>query len=163
MVSLAFAAGFIKPSLGPLLCDQSPVKVPTLKTLKTGERVIVDPGVTVERYLLIFYWCINVGAFFSLATSYSSRLIGFWLAFLVPGIIYCLMPAVLVFASKKLYKAPPQGSVVLETMKVFRVLLSNGGWYKMWKGGDDFWNKAKPSYIAEREGSIDLNKVRLCV
>ena len=60
---LSGAAGFIKPSLGPLLCDQSPVKKPTIKVLKSGEKVIVDPQVTVQSYLLIFYACINIGEF----------------------------------------------------------------------------------------------------
>ena len=160
---LAWAAGFIKPSLGPLLCDQAPVKVPTLQVLKSGERVIVDPQLTVTRYLLIFYWCINIGAFFSLATSYSSRFVGFWLSFLLPGIVYMLMPIVLVIASSKLYKAPPQGSVVVETMKVFKVLLSDGGWKRMRKGGPDFWDRAKPSYIYERDGTLDITKVRASV
>lgn len=64
-IMLAFAAGFIKPCLAPLLCDQSPVTRPTIKTLKGGERVIVDPQTTVSRYLLVFYFCINVGAFVS--------------------------------------------------------------------------------------------------
>jgi POT family proton-dependent oligopeptide transporter len=68
---LAGAAGFIKPCLGPLLCDQSPVRHPTLKVLPSGERVIVDPTTTVQRYLLVFYWCINVGSFFAVATTYS--------------------------------------------------------------------------------------------
>jgi len=68
LLILGFAAGFIKPCLGPLLCDQSPVRRPTITTLKTGERVIVDPQATVQRYLLIFYWCINVGGFMSVAT-----------------------------------------------------------------------------------------------
>lgn len=156
---LAWAAGFIKPSLGPLLCDQSPVKVPTLKTLPSGERVIVDPGVTVERYLLVFYWCINVGAFFALATTYAARLVGFWLAFLLPGILYALMPIVLVIIYKRLYKAPPQGSVVIETVKVFRVLLSDGGWRMLWRGGDAFWNRAKPSYMEARDGTVNLELV----
>jgi POT family proton-dependent oligopeptide transporter len=53
LVILAFAAGFIKPSLAPLLCDQSPVKVPTIQYTKKGEKVIVDPQATVQRYLLI--------------------------------------------------------------------------------------------------------------
>lgn len=159
IVILAFAAGFIKPCLGPLLCDQSPVKRPTLKVLASGERVILDPSVTIQRYLLVFYWCINVGAFFAVATTYSARLIGFWLAFLLPGIIYLFMPIVLVIASKKLYKAPPQGSVLVEVGKVSRYLLKDGGWGRMWKGGDDFWNRAKPSYIEQREGTIDLAKV----
>lgn len=121
--------------------------------------MLIDPQVTVQRYLMIFYWCINVGAFFAVATEYAERDVGFWLAFLLPGIIYMLMPIVLVIAYKKLYKAPPQGSVVLEATKVFQVLLGKGGWKRMWKGGDEFWNRAKPSYIAARDSSIDLNSV----
>lgn len=156
---LAFAAGFIKPCLGPLLCDQSPVKRPTLKVLSSGEKVVVDPTTTIQRYLLVFYWCINIGAFFAIATTYSARLVGFWLAFLLPGIIYLLMPIVLLLASKRLYKAPPQGSVLVEVGKVARYLLKDGGWGRMWKGGDDFWNRAKPSYIAQQEGSLDVEKV----
>lgn len=159
IVILAFAAGFIKPSLGPLLCDQSPVKYPVLSTTKKGERVIVDPATTVQRYLMIFYWCINVGAIFAVATEYAERDVGFWLAFLLPGIIYMLMPIVLAWATKRLYKAPPQGSVVLEAWKVIKTLLSDGGWKRMWKGGDDFWNRAKPSYIAARDGQFDTTKV----
>lgn len=156
---LAGAAGFIKPCLGPLLCDQSPVRRPTLQVLKSGEKVILDPTTTVQRYLLVFYWCINVGSFFAVATTYSARLVGFWLAFLLPGIIYMLMPIVLVLAYKRLYKAPPQGSVVVEVGKVFKRLLADGGWRRMWKGGDDFWNRAKPSVIQEQEGSLDVTKV----
>lgn len=159
LVNLAWAAGFIKPSLSPLLCDQSPVRVPTVKVLKTGERVIVDPQVTLQRWLLFFYQCINIGAFFSLATSYSSRFVGFWLAFLLPGIIYILMPILLIVASKHLVKSPPQGSVVVEAFRVFKVLLSGGGWKHIWRGGDHFWNRAKPSAIQQREGQLDTEKV----
>ena len=159
IVILAFAAGFIKPSLGPLLCDQSPVKTPTLAVTKKGERVILDPGATVQRYLMIFYWCINVGAFFALATSYAERDVGFWLAYLLPGIIYMLMPIVLVICAKKLYKAPPQGSVLLETVKVLKAVMANGGWKRALKADDEFWNQAKPSYIAERDGHVDTTKV----
>lgn len=66
-----------------MLCDQSPVKRPVIRTSPTGERYILDPQATVQRYLLIFYWCINVGGFFSVATTYSERFVGFWLAYLV--------------------------------------------------------------------------------
>jgi POT family proton-dependent oligopeptide transporter len=87
IIILAFASGFIKPCLAVLLCDQSPVKRPTLSTTSKGERVILDPQATVQRYLLIFYWCINVGGLFAIATTYSERYVGFWLAFLEPGIV----------------------------------------------------------------------------
>ncbi|EJD51769.1 putative peptide transporter [Auricularia subglabra TFB-10046 SS5] len=162
---LAFAAGFIKPSLAPLLCDQSPVKHPTVKVLKTGERVVVDPSATVQRYLLVFYWSINMGAFFAIATTYAEHDIGFWLAYLLPGIIYmrvlalALMPIVLVLAYKRLYIAPPQGSVFLEACRVVKLLFANGGWRRCWKGGDAFWDRAKPSHIEKAEGSIDKSVV----
>ncbi|WVQ62925.1 uncharacterized protein L199_001074 [Kwoniella botswanensis] len=154
IIILAFAAGFIKPSLGPLLCDQIPNRHPVIKTLKSGERVIIDPGVTVERWLLIFYACINIGGFFAVATSYAERLVGFWLAYLLPGIVYMLMPIVLVLAGRKLYKAPPQGSVVVEAWRVVKLMMSSGGWKKMFSGKDEFWNRAKPSHIAQSEGKV---------
>ncbi|WVR05519.1 hypothetical protein IAU60_002537 [Kwoniella sp. DSM 27419] len=156
---LAGAAGFIKPSLGPLLCDQIPVRQPTISVTKSGERVIIDPQVTVERWLLIFYWCINVGAFFAIATSYSARFVGFWLAFLLPGLIYFLMPVILVLMYKRLYKAPAQGSVVVETIRVFRYTLKDGGWGRLWKGGDEFWDRAKPSHMMARDGTVDTSVV----
>jgi POT family proton-dependent oligopeptide transporter len=142
-----------------MLCDQSPVKFPTIATTKKGERVVVDPQFTIQRYLMIFYWCINVGALFALATTYAERDIGFWLAYLLPGILYMLMPIILVIAYKRLYVAPPQGSVFLEACKVIKLALADGGWGRSLKGGDNFWDRAKPSYIRERDGSVDSSKV----
>ncbi|ORX40241.1 putative integral membrane peptide transporter [Kockovaella imperatae] len=158
LIILAFASGMIKPCLGPMLCDQSPVKRPTIITTKKGERVILDPQTTIARYFLIFYWCINVGSFFGLATSYAERFVGFWLAFLTPGIVYMIVPVVLVIASKSLYKAPPQGSVVLESLAVMREIFRRGGLRKIFKP-NEFWILAKPSHIAEQDGGIDTHKV----
>ncbi|KAL1409323.1 hypothetical protein Q8F55_003304 [Vanrija albida] len=156
---LAFAAGFIKPCLGPLLCDQSPVKQPTISYTKKGERVIIDPQTTVSRYLLIFYLCINVGALFQMATQYSARNVGFWLAFLVPGILYMLMPPVLVYCSPRLVKQRPGGSVIPDTMRVLKICMSNGGWKKLGRGGDDWWNKAKPSFIQQHTDAVDMSMI----
>ena len=161
LLVLAFASGLIKPCLAPLLCDQSPIKVQTVTTLKSGERVILDPATTIQRYLLIFYWAINVGAFFRLATTYAEHDVGFWLAFLLPGIIYLLVPLVLWISYKRLYKAPPQGSVVAEAARVIRRTLSNGGWKTALsvKNQQAWWEKAKPSYIQATEGHINTNKI----
>lgn len=159
VIILAFAAGFIKPSLGPLLCDQSPVKAQTIHYTKAGKKVIIDPQATVSRYLNIFYLCINVGALFQIATTYSARYIGFWLAFLLPGILYMLLPIVLWWASPRLVKLPPQGSVIPDTWKVIKMCLSNGGWKRIGRGGSSWWDVAKPSVIREREGRLDESKV----
>lgn len=159
IIVLAFAAGFIKPSLGPLLCDQSPVKAPTIKTTKKGERVIIDPQTTVSSYLNTFYLCINIGALFQLATQYAAYDVGFWLAFLLPGILYMIMPLVLVWASKRLVKLPPSGSVIPDTFRVIGMCLKGAGLRGLFKGGDAFWSKARPSYLRDTQGYVDESKV----
>ena len=69
------------------------------------------------------------------------------------------LTTVLLWASKKLYKAPPQGSVFYEACKVFAHCFKNGGWKNLFKRGDAFWDAAKPSNIEARQGSIDRSKI----
>jgi len=83
-----------------------------------------------------------------MATQYSARLVGFWLAFLLPGILYMLLPILLWWGSSRLVKMPPQGSVVPDTLRVLRICLKQGGWMKLGRGGDAWWGKAKPSNLA---------------
>jgi POT family proton-dependent oligopeptide transporter len=80
IISLGFASGFIKPTIAPMIADQSTVKRATVVTLKSGERVIADPNATVERMLLLYYWASNLGDFFSIATTFTEKHSGFWLA-----------------------------------------------------------------------------------
>jgi dipeptide/tripeptide permease len=82
---LALGAGIFKPNILPTVLDQYANQKPYTKVLKNGEKVIVDPEMTIQRISLWFYWSVNIGAFFGVATSYSARLVGFWLAFLLPG------------------------------------------------------------------------------
>lgn len=70
-----------------------------------------------------------------------------------------LMPIVLVVCYKRLYRAPPQGSVTLEAMKVLYLIMKKGGLVEMFKGGEEFWQVAKPSYILAKEGSVDTSKI----
>jgi POT family proton-dependent oligopeptide transporter len=70
-----------------------------------------------------------------------------------------LMPLVLLWGYKRLYKAPPQGSVVWETILVFREMIRRNGLRKMLKGGDAWWNSAKPSVIAEQDGTVDTQRI----
>ena len=74
-----------KPNICPTVIDQVTFKKPFIKTLKSGERVIVDPETTIQRLTLTFYGrlyfvlhcllanmieaLVNVGAFFGIATT----------------------------------------------------------------------------------------------
>ncbi|KAL7409979.1 PTR2-domain-containing protein [Mrakia frigida] len=159
IIILAFATGFIKACIAPLIADQSPVKRQQIKTLPSGEKVIVDPGITIQSMLLVYYWSVNIGAFTQIATSYAEKLVGFWLAWLIPGIIYMIMPLCLWYVRHRLIFIPPQGSVVLDALKVIKTVFSGAGMKRLFARGadakDNFWNVAKPSNLAQT-GQLDV-------
>lgn len=49
MIIVGLGTGGIKSNISPLIAEQVTATKPEIKTLKTGERVIVDPARTVER------------------------------------------------------------------------------------------------------------------
>ncbi|KOS20846.1 Peptide transporter PTR2 [Escovopsis weberi] len=145
---LAVGAGIFKPNVAPTVIDQYTNQKQVVKTLKTGERVIIDPELTIQRVLLIFYAMINVGAFFAIATTYTEKYVGFWLSFLLPGIVYILLPIALLSVYKKLVIKKPAGSSELNNFLriVWESLKANR--FRIW--AKDFWDAALPAKLAER-------------
>lgn len=148
IITLAVGTGFIKPNLLPLLMDQYRFQYDVVKVLPSGEKVIVDREKTLERMTLVFYWAINIGAFFQVATSYCARRVGFWLAFFVPIIMYMFLPVILLYLTPKLVKQPPEGSVLSNAWRVFAVTF-RGNWIKRWRAGV-MWQYARPSVMLAR-------------
>lgn len=144
---LAIGAGMFKPCVAPTVIDQYQHQRSYTKVLPSGEKVVVDPEITVQRIMLVFYACINVGAFFAIATTYSEKYVGYWLAFLLPGIIYFLLPLLLLFLNKRLIKKKATGSALQDVIKITTVAVreSKGMFWKK-----DFWSKASPSALAAR-------------
>ncbi|CDK24969.1 unnamed protein product [Kuraishia capsulata CBS 1993] len=148
ILTLAIGTGFIKPNLLPLLMDQYPYETDMVRVLPSGEKVIVDRAKSFERMTLVFYWAINIGAFFQLATSYCARDVGYWLAFFVPMIMYLFLPIVLFYVQPKLVKEQIRGSILTTAKKIFRVAYRKG-WIKRYLA-NEFWDYAKPSKMLER-------------
>ncbi|KAJ5689353.1 hypothetical protein N7462_003745 [Penicillium macrosclerotiorum] len=145
LLLLALGAGLFKPNIAPTILDQNPHKKPYTKVLKSGERVIVDPDATTTRTMLIFYGFVNVGAFYMLVTTYSEKLVGYWLAFLLAGIIYFLLPILLLLIYRRTYKQPPSRSSELnQALKIISVALRENK-FKVWR--KDFWNAAMPANL----------------
>lgn len=142
----------------PLVAEQMPLdKMYVRNNPKTGVREIVDPAVTTNRIYNYFYLFINIGALVGqIAMAYSAYYVGFWLAFLLPTIVFMICPFVLYFCRHKYVRSPPQGSVLGPAMKIwFRA--QKGRWsinpwttYKNMNDGT-FWSKMKPSNIPESE------------
>ncbi|KAI0533841.1 POT family protein [Xylaria digitata] len=144
---LAIGAGIFKPNIAPTLIDQYQYQREYTKVLKSGEKVLVDPETTINHILLIFYGFVNVGAFISIAIVYIEKYRGFWLAYLVPGIIYFLLPLLLAAMYKRTIRKKPVGSDLTNFAKVTIAALKSS------KGNifsKNLWHNVKPSTLAER-------------
>ncbi|KAL5489998.1 hypothetical protein ACEPAI_4831 [Sanghuangporus weigelae] len=153
---LAVGTGGIKANVSPLIADQCRKTVMFLRTEKSGERVIVDPNITISRIYNLFYWCINIGALFSIVTTQLERRVGFWAAFSLPTCIFLGTPVVLVAGSKLYYKVPPRGSILLEVFGVVRIVfrgcLSHPRRFLSMARTTSIWNRAKPSFLDNLDG-----------
>ncbi|KAI0130681.1 PTR2-domain-containing protein [Daldinia grandis] len=144
---LAIGAGIFKPNVAPTVIDQYSYQKEYTKVLKTGEKVLVDPETTISHIMLIFYAFVNVGAFFSIAVVYVEKYHSFWLAFLLPGIIYFLLPLLLAVMYKRTVRKPPQGSDLARFVKITILALkkSKGNIFSK-----NFWHNVRPSVLAEQ-------------
>ncbi|KAF3770757.1 hypothetical protein M406DRAFT_77536 [Cryphonectria parasitica EP155] len=143
MIVIGCGTGGIKSNVSPLIAEQYENTTPFVKTLKSGERVIVDPATTIKRIYMVFYMMINIGSLSSIATTELEAHIGFWAAYLLPFLMFIVGFGVLV-AGKSQYKMrPPQGSVIPKAFKVLWITARN-------KGNFD---AAKPEYHEELASS----------
>lgn len=144
---LAIGAGIFKPNIAPTVIDQYKYQKEYTKVLKSGEKVLVDPETTVNHIMLIFYAFVNVGAFFSIAVVYIEKYHSFWLAYLVPGIVYLLLPILLAFTYKRTIRTPPQGSDLTRFTKITISALkaSKGNIFSK-----NLWHNVTPSTLAAR-------------
>ncbi|KAL4879854.1 POT family-domain-containing protein [Aspergillus karnatakaensis] len=149
---LSVGAAMFKPNVSPLLLDQMPQTKAKTKVLKTGERVIVDPEATAERCMLWFYLLINIGGFMQVATSYSEKYVGWWLAFILPLFLYLPLPALLWYLRNRLVLHPPGGSDLPNVIRVLKLCLSGKGILRIGRPG--FWEIAKPSVRAAKGLSV---------
>ncbi|KAN0064893.1 hypothetical protein ACQY0O_001950 [Thecaphora frezii] len=154
IIVMGVGTGWFKSSISPLIAEQVKGTKQTVKVLpKTGERVIVDPTLTISRIFMYFYAAINVGALIGqLGMAFSEKYVGFWLAYTLPTVVFLFCVPVLVFGNKYYVKTPPTGSVLAECIRLWRYAAS-GRWslnpIKLVKNmtADDFWTNAKPSNI----------------
>jgi POT family proton-dependent oligopeptide transporter len=135
---IGIGTGGIKANVSPLIADQYTRKRMAIKTLKSGERVIVDPAVAIQRIYMIFYCCINLGSLSLLATPYMERDVGFWSAFLLCLCVFIVGFVVLILGRKYYIVRPPQGSIITDAFKAIWIMIRHRN-----------MNAAKPSYLQE--------------
>ncbi|KAE9398197.1 peptide transporter PTR2A [Gymnopus androsaceus JB14] len=157
LIVMGLGTGLFKANISPLVAEQYKRTKLFVKTTKTGERVIVDPALTVARIYMYFYLFINIGAFTGkVGMTYSEKYVGFWLAFTLPTIIFLLCPIVLLAARSRYTRTPPTGSVLATAFQLWR-FATRGRWsinpLRAWRQltAPDLWENAKPSHIEESQ------------
>ena len=151
---LAIGAAQFKPNISPTVMDQSPHKVEHVIE-QNGERVIVDPEESLNSVMLWFYLLINIGACFGIPTTYLAKLVGYWAAYLIPTILYLLLPPLLWYLNPRLVKQPPGGSDLPNVFRVLGDCFRHGGIKSMGRHG--FWEAGKPS-VRAAAGSTKVYK-----
>ncbi|RSL46013.1 hypothetical protein CEP54_014030 [Fusarium duplospermum] len=151
IIVIGFGTGGFKPNVNPLIVEQLGEQYMHVTTLKSGERVIVDPAVTIERIYGWFYFFINTGALVGQITMvYAEKYIGFWLSYTLPTIMLCICPIIMFWGRHRYERRKPGGSVLGPALKVW-FLAQKGRWsinpFTTWKNMHDgtFWDNVKPS------------------
>ncbi|KAL4865118.1 hypothetical protein BDV12DRAFT_200401 [Aspergillus spectabilis] len=139
MVIIGLGTGGIKANVTPFCAEQYQKAHAFVKTLKSGEQVIVDPELTVERMFLWFYWAVNIGALSPLITVNVETHVSFWLAYLIPLIVIVIVAFLFLCSNKLFLKTKPQGSPIVDAARTVHIAIAEGS-----------FEKAKPSVLREQ-------------
>ncbi|KAF7340570.1 Peptide transporter PTR2A [Mycena sanguinolenta] len=157
LLVMGFGTGLFKANISPLVAEQYRRTKLFVVTTSSGERVIVDPSLTISR--VTFYLFINIGALIGqIGMTYSERYVGFWLAYTLPTVVFLLCPIVLFYGRKRYIRTPPTGSVLATALRLWRhAARGRLSWNPITcvrrLRAPGFWDDAKPSAVERREGS----------
>ncbi|KAH6683531.1 Di/tri peptide transporter 2, partial [Plectosphaerella plurivora] len=135
-------AGFIKANVGIMIFEQYTETRQRVATLRSGERVIIDPQTTISNIYMIFYNVLCIGCLSGIPTTYIEHRIGFWAAFLLPFCVFWIAIITLIVGRKRYVQSPPK-PLLGKAFSVFRIAIKNG--FNM--------DAAKPSHQAQNGGT----------
>ncbi|KAK7532568.1 peptide transporter PTR2-A [Phyllosticta citricarpa] len=127
IIVIGLGTGGIKSNVSPLIAEQYEETSQRVKTLPSGERVIIDPELTIQRIYMVFYMAINIGSLSALATTTMELRVGFWAAYLLPLCMFMVGFVVIVLGKRRYVIKPPSGSVVANSFKALYMGFMNGG------------------------------------
>ncbi|KAJ7468253.1 putative MFS peptide transporter [Mycena galericulata] len=126
IIIIGIGAGGMKSNLAPFIADQCADAGLRLIPIRTGEWVIVDQAITLQKVYTIFYWCTNMGSLSGVATTLMERYIDFWAAFLLPFCSLWVALAVLLLGRSKFVKLPAKGTILPQALKAFWLGIRGG-------------------------------------
>ncbi|WWC62934.1 uncharacterized protein I303_105532 [Kwoniella dejecticola CBS 10117] len=126
LLLLGGSAGMIKANIAPIMAEQYLPASDYVSSLPGGEKLIIDREATIQKIMSVYYGSINIGGFIAITSTFAEKYVGFWLAFLIPGVIFLIMPFLLYDTYPKLVKSSsPNSSVLVDTYHQARSYFSN--------------------------------------
>lgn len=125
IIIIGIATGGVKSNVSPLIADQVPKEKPFIKTLKSGERVVVDPALTIQNVFMIFYFMINIGSLSVVATTQLELHVGFWAAFLLPFCFFFIAVAALLLGRNQYVKVPVGDQIIAKCFRILFIAVKN--------------------------------------
>ncbi|EAW08564.1 putative POT peptide transporter [Aspergillus clavatus NRRL 1] len=127
LILIGLGCGGIKSNVGPLIAEQYSMRSQRIKTLDSGERVIVDPNVTVQTIYARYYWITNVGALSIIPASWLELKVDFWAAFMLPFALWLLAVLALVYGRRKYVVQQPHGCAITKAARILWISMKNNG------------------------------------
>ncbi|KAI5789348.1 putative MFS peptide transporter [Pyronema domesticum] len=152
IVVQAMGTGSIKACTGTFMAEQTIKDRPKIK-IKSGKRVIIDNELTVARSYQYFYMILNIGAVVGESIMvYAEKYVGFYLAFIIPLLFFCICPFIMLWGRKRYVRVKPTGSVHVKAWKTTRMAIRGQlSWnpVKAYRNltNPAIWDSVKPSTI----------------
>lgn len=107
-----------------------------------------------SNFIRYFYMMINIGALVGqIGMVFAERFVGFYLAFLLPTIMFILAPIVMLAFGKQYHKRPPTGSVLGKAFKLVKLGMKEARRAKKQSDGSakqGFFERVKPSRLQNK-------------
>lgn len=125
VIVIGLGTGGVKSNVSPLIADQIPKTKPVIKVLKSGERVVQDPNITIQNVFMFFYLMINIGSLSVIATTELEAHVDFWAAYLLPLCFFVIALVALYVGRNQYVKVPVKDKIISKSFKVSWIALRN--------------------------------------
>ncbi|MCH0629058.1 hypothetical protein JNB11_03675 [Kocuria palustris] len=125
LVIIGLGTGGVKSNVSPLIADQIPRTKARIHTTKKGERIIIDPNITMQNVFMIFYMMINVGSLSVVATTFLEHYVGFWAAYLLPFCFFFIGVFALILGKNVYTHIPVSDRIVEKTFRIAFIAVKN--------------------------------------
>ncbi|KAH8690261.1 oligopeptide transporter [Talaromyces proteolyticus] len=138
---IGIGAGGIRANVVTLVAEQYTSPKEKIRVLDSGEKVIIDEKLTLQRIVTTFFIYVNIGSFSSLATTAIEKYHGFTAAFALPLLVFLIGFAIMMASKDRYVSHPPDNSILFNAGRVLWIALKNRC----------NLDSARPSYRAEEE------------